>query len=170
VTISACSIDTCFLVDWALYSKRDLLFRAFQYCYIVEDVMDEVRSERTVEFLAEGLANGFFVIYPFRRDLEAIVREIITTTDPRVRRLDPPEAYALAIGLREGVVVLTENKGALALVKYVEKYRGITVWRSYELLVELARRGLINLNEELTRYERETGHRFPRARNTAQRG
>ncbi|AAL62759.1 MAG: hypothetical protein QW680_06710 [Pyrobaculum sp.] len=79
-------------------------------CYIIEEVLEEVRSDKTVEFVAEGLARGFFAIYPFRRELEPLVREIIIISDPRIRRLEPPEAYAIAIGYKEGAVVLTEKR------------------------------------------------------------
>ncbi|MCX8136378.1 hypothetical protein [Pyrobaculum aerophilum] len=81
-------------------------------CYIIEEVLEEVRSDKTVEFVAEGLARGFFAIYPFRRELEPLVREIIIISDPRIRRLEPPEAYAIAIGYKEGAVVLTEKRRA----------------------------------------------------------
>ncbi|MEZ0319107.1 MAG: hypothetical protein ABWK05_03815 [Pyrobaculum sp.] len=140
-----------------------MLFRIFDFCYLVDEVVDEVRSERAVEFLAEGLASGFFVFYPFRRELEPLVRQIVSLTDPRIRRLDPPEAYAVAIGLREGAVVLTENKGAIN-VKYIETFKNVKIWRSLELLRRAAELGFINLEEELERYEREAGHRFPRKR------
>lgn len=44
------------------------------------------------------------------------------------------------------------------------KYRTI-VWRSYELLREAYKRGLINnFEEELMKYGKETGHKFPRKR------
>jgi len=157
-----CSIDTCFLIDWARYSKRHLLYHLFQFCYVTEDVLNEVKSEKTVEFVAEGLSRGFLVIYPFKDSLEPIVRELITISHPQIRRLDPPEAYALAIGYREGAVVLTEKKGAVGVTRLVAKYSGVKVWRSVEVLRALAERGLINFEEEILTYERDTGHRFPR--------
>ncbi len=166
-----CSIDTCFIIDWARYSRRGLLYRLFDLCYITEDVVREIKSEVTAEFVAEGLARGFLAFYPFMDALEPIVRDVMSVRDPRIRRLDPPEAYAIAIGYREGAVVLTENKGAVALTRYVPKYSSVKVWRSIDVLRELAARGLINLGEELDRYERETGHRFPRREGgTAGRG
>ena len=161
------SIDTCFLIDWARYSRRGILEEIFEYCFITEDVLDEVRSDMTIAYVSHLLAEGFLVFYPFRRELEPLVRRLvdISARDPRIRVLDPPEAYALAIGVREGAVVLTENKGVLSLVKLYPEYSGVRVWRSLEVLREAYNRGLVeSLEEELRRYERETGHRFPRAR------
>ena len=160
-----CSVDSCFLIDWAKYRRRWIIEKIFSYCYIVEEVVAEIKSERSVAYLAELLAKGFLVFYPFKRDLEGIVREVIAESvrDSRVRTLDPPEAYALAIGVKEGCVVLTENKGVIELVRLNPKYAGLSVWRSYELLREASRLGLIeSLEEELKTYESETGHKFPR--------
>jgi len=159
------SVDTCFLIDWSRYSRRDVLERLFDYCYITEDVLDEIRSDATVAYVASLLAKGFLVFYPFKRELEPLVRRLvdISARDPRVRALDPPEAYALAIGIREGAVVLTENRGVLNLVALYPEYGSVRVWRSLEVLKEAYIRGLIgDLEGELERYERETGHRFPR--------
>ncbi len=153
-----------FLIDWAKYSRRELIIDLFDYCLVVDEVLNEIRSEDTIAFVSELLAKGFLVFYPFRREIEGLVREIVETSalDPRIRTLDPPEAYALAIGIREKAIVLTENKGVLNLVKYYPRYKA-TVWRSYELLRELFKMGLIDsFDEETKRYEEETGHKFPR--------
>ncbi|MGC9104392.1 MAG: DNA-binding protein [Candidatus Methanodesulfokora sp.] len=160
-----CSIDTCFLIDWSKYSGRDLLKRLFDYGFVVDEVLEEVKSENTLAYLSSLLAEGFLVIYPFKREIEPIVRAVVDTSarDPRVRTLDPPEAYALAIGIREVAVVLTENRGVMNIVRLYPEFSA-TVWRSYEIL----RRGyeltfISNFEEELRRYERETGHRFQKA-------
>ena len=111
-------------------------------------------------------------IYPFKDAVEGLVRRIVeaSTREPRVRRIDPPEAYALAIGLKEGAVVLTENKGVLSLVKLSPEFSGVQVWRSYEVLLEAYKRGILeDLEVELKRYEKETGHRFPRRRGRPRR-
>ena len=159
------SIDTCFLIDWARYRRRNILNRIFEYIFITEDVLLEVVSERTLEYVSKGLAEGFFVIYPFRREVEHLVRRAVelSARDPRVPALDPPEAYALAIAAREGAVCLTENRGVLLLVRYYEEFRHVKVWRSLELLRYAAERGLItDLEEELRIYGEDTGHVFPK--------
>lgn len=160
-------VDAKLLNEAPAWFVRRVLEEIFEYCFITEDVLDEVRSDATVAYVSHLLAEGFLVFYPFRRELEPLVRRLvdISARDLRIRVLDPPEAYALAIGVREGAVVLTENKGVLSLVKLYPEYSGVRVWRSLEVLREAYNRGLVeSLEEELRRYERETGHRFPRAR------
>jgi len=161
-----CSIDTCFLIDWARYSRREILEKLFDYCFITEDVLNEIKSELTLTYISSLLAKGFLVFYPFKRELELIVRDVIEVSvrDPRVRALDPPEAYALAIGVREGAVVLTENRGVISITKIYPQYSSVAVWRSYEVILEAYKRGIVsNFEEELRRFEVETGHRFPKA-------
>jgi len=161
------SIDTCFLIDWSRYRRRELLERAFEYVFVTEEVLSEVRTERTVEYVSELLARGFLVIYPFKSEVLPIVRRALelSTSDPRVPVLDPPEAYALAIAYRESCVCLTENKGVLRLVEYYDEFRGVRVWRSLELIEHLYERGLVrDLEEELERYSEDTGHVFPKER------
>lgn len=37
--------------------------------------------------------------------------------EPQIKVIDPPEALALAIAVRENCICVTENKGVLGLVK-----------------------------------------------------
>ncbi|MEM1545437.1 MAG: DNA-binding protein [Candidatus Methanomethylicia archaeon] len=159
------SIDTCFLIDWCRYSKRGVLEKIFDYCFIVDDVLREIKSDESLAYVSSLLSKGFLVFYPFKSELEPIVRRIIDLSvgDPRIRVLDPPEAYAFAIGIRENTIVLTENNGVLNLVRLYSEFSSIRVWRSFELLREAYKRGLINnFEDEVKIYERETGHRFPK--------
>ena len=159
------SMDTCFLIDWSRYSRRGLLEEAFDFVYVTEDVLREVASEETLTYVSGLLARGFLVIYPLRAEAASVARRAveISARDPRVPVLDPPEALALAMARLEGCVCLTENKGVLRLVQYYEEFSGVEVWRSLELLEHLYRAGLIeDLEAELERYSRETGHVFPK--------
>ena len=159
------SIDTCFLIEWCRYRRRELLTKAFRYAYVTEDVLAEIKSKPTLEFVSDLLSKGFLVIYPFRRQLESIIREIVTISvnDSRIRIIDPPEAYAFAIGLRENSVVLTENKGIIRLVElYGEKFP-VQVWGAYQLLKFLYENKYIqNFEEALRNYTLDTHHMFPK--------
>ena len=161
------SIDTCFLIDWSRYRGRRLLEEIFDYVFVAEEVLGEVKTEKTVEYISDLLAKGFLVIYPFKSELLPLVRRIleVSISDPRIPVLDPPEAYAFAIAYREDCVCLTENKGVLRLVEYYDEFREIEVWRSLELIEHLYRKGLIrDLEGELEKYSEDTRHVFPKKR------
>lgn len=162
------SLDTCFLIDWARYRNRKILEEVFKKGYIVEEVLNEIKSEATVTCLGELMARDFLVIYPFRAELHEIVRTAVqlSMTEPQIRVIDPPEALALAIAVREKCICVTENRGVLELAKIHKDLFNVQVWRSYEILKEAHRKGIIgNLSHELAIYEKDTGHKFPRREN-----
>ena len=45
--------DTSFLIDWAKYSKRDLLFKIFDTVWLPEAVLNEIKSENTVMWVVK---------------------------------------------------------------------------------------------------------------------
>jgi len=63
----------------------------------------------------------------------------------RLPSVDYPEAFCLVVGRRRGYVVLTENRGALIAADLLPAYRGVAVWRSFEVLWELVQRGLLGI-------------------------
>ena len=161
------SIDTCFIIDWSKYRKNYLLKKVFKYIFITEEVLNEVSSERTLEFVANLMIEGFLVIYPLKAELSPIIRKIldISMSDPRIPSLDPPEAYSFAIAYKENCICLTENKGVLRLTEYYNEFKEVRVWRSLELLKYLHSINLIeDLEKELENYSRDTGHVFPKKR------
>ena len=161
------SIDTCFIIDWSKYRKRHLLEKIFDYVFTTEEVLNEVSSENTLEYVLNLMIKGFLVIYPFKTELSPIVRKAleISVSDPRIPSLDPPEAYALAIAYKENCICLTENKGVLRLIEYYNEFKKVKVWRSLELFKYLYSKGLIeDFEKELENYSRDTGHVFPKKR------
>ena len=161
------SIDTCFIIDWSRYRKNYFLEKIFKYIFITEEIMNEISSEKTLEYLSRLLIKGFLIIYPFKTQLLSIIRRIldISITDPRIPSLDPPEAYAFAIAYKEKCICLTENKGIIRLIEYYDEFKGVKVWRSLELFKYLKNIGLIkDLERELENYSEDTGHVFPKKR------
>jgi len=160
--------DTCFVIDWARFSKRDLLFELFDAVFVPESVLSEVKSERTVEFLASALASGRAALYTETPDEVEEARKLVEETRRlRLPPIDLPEALCLAVGRRRGYVVLTENRGALAAAELLEPYKGVVVWRALELLAAAVLEGVAGLGPGAARelfeaYERETLHFFPR--------
>ena len=161
--------DTCFLIDWARFSLRDLLFKLFELVVVPEQVLAEVRSESTLLWIAREMGRERLQLFtPTPRQLEEASRLVrISYTIPGIRRLDMPEAVCLVMGREHGYVVLTENRGAIMVREAIPELSGVEVWRSLEVLRECLVRGLVEARGEedirdlFRRYERETLHVFP---------
>mgnify|MGYP000079451622 CR=1 FL=1 len=161
--------DTCFLIDWARFGLRDLLFGLFEVVMVPEQVLAEVRSEDTLRWLAREMGREKLQLFtPTPRQLEeaqALVRRSYAIAN--IRKLDIPEALCLVIGREFGYVVLTENRGALMIREVVPELSGVVIWRSLEVLKESMKKGLVEVHGEgdvralLDRYQRETLHIFP---------
>jgi len=157
--------DTCFLIDWAAWRRRNLLFRLFRTVFVPELVLREVRSERTLEWIVEGLSSGSLALFTETPGvLDLALRVVERSRLLPVRGVDLPEAVCLAVGKLRGYIVITENRGALAAADLLEELSGVAVWRALELITEGFRRGLLSGDPRsvFAEYERETGHRFPR--------
>jgi len=154
--------DTSFLVDWARYGRRDLLFQIFDVVYVPESVLRELKYPPAVDWVAESMASDKMALFTETAELEGEARRTMAMGRGRpLKRIDFPEALCLAAGLRFGYVVLTENGGAYFAPRFLGL--NVTVWRAFELLLEAWRRGLVeDLAAELRRYEEETLHLFRR--------
>ncbi len=157
--------DTCFLIDWSLWSKRNLLFKVFRVVFVPETVLNEVKSERTLEWLTNKLMAGTLALFTETPDVVEEARRLVelTRSVPNLRGVDLPEAICLIVGKRRKYVVLTENRGALMYVDFFNEQKNIIVWRSLEVIKEILKRKLLS-DDPLTvfrSYEEETKHRFP---------
>ena len=137
--------DTCFLIDWSYYSRRDLLFRLFDVVYVTESVLDEVGYDPTITWVSERLADGRMALLTEspQASSEAYRLMALSRLEPRMRDLDYPEAVCLALARALGAAVLTENRAAVLAPRLIEECRGVTVWRSLEVIRELILRGHI---------------------------
>ena len=167
--------DTCFLIDWARYRRRDILFKLFRTVFVPEQVLDEVRSETTVAWVAHGLAEGSLALYtPSHDEIEEAHRLIeLSHLHPQMPSMELPEALCLVVGRRRGYIVLTENRAALLAPRLLSDYSGVIVWRALEILLETVRRGVLepdcsNPRRLFDEYSSDTLHIFPsRALNRA---
>ncbi len=152
--------DTSFIIDWAKYSRRDVIFRLFELIWLPEAVLAEVRSEHTIAWIAGGLASENMAIFPDLPEIRGEALKIMEVSRKYpVKSLDYPEAFCLAVGRERKVIVLSENGGA-----YVAQFtflKGVKVWRAFEVLLELLKRGFVG-KEDFYTYQSETLHRFPR--------
>jgi len=162
--------DTCFLIDWARFSQRDLLFELFELVLVPEQVLAEVRSESTLLWLSRQLGRRRLRLFtPLPRQLEEAYRIVRASYAIHgLRRLDLPEALCLVVGREHGYMVLTENRGALMVREVLPELSDVVVWRALEVLRELLLRQHVSARSEeevralFRRYEEETLHIFPR--------
>ncbi|MGC8995029.1 hypothetical protein [Pyrobaculum sp.] len=155
--------DTCFLLDWVKFSRRDLLFDIFTTVWLPEPVLGEVRSEDTLTWISERLAQRKLSLIPELPELRARALSLMTAVASRlsIPLVDYPEAYCLEAGRELGAVVLTENRGALAVPRILPEYSGVVVWRSLEVLAQAVRLGKADCGV-FDRYREEALHEFPR--------
>ncbi len=159
--------DTCFLIDWARWRRRDALFGVFRTVFVPESVLGEVRSEATLSWVVESMAQGRLSLFTETPDLIEEARSLVERTRlvPGLRGVDLPEAVCLVAGRRWGYVVLTENRGALMAADILEEYRGVRVWRALEVIAAALRSGVIASSrpaEVFAEYEEDAKHFFPR--------
>ncbi len=155
--------DTSFLIDWARYSRRDLIYSLFELIHVPETVLAEVQSEATLTWIVDGLIGRRMALFTETEDVIAEARRITSLSRALpMRSIDLPEAVCLAAGMRHGYMVLTENGGAAMAPAFIDVLRDVRVARAIDVLYMLAQNGLIDLREEVARYQAETGHRFAR--------
>ncbi len=161
--------DTCFLIDWARYRKRDILFNLFDAVFVPEEVISEIRSENTIAWISRLLAEDKLSLYTTTPDEVEEARRLIeiSRTKPQMPSIDLPEAICLVVGRRRGYVVLTENRGALLAPLFLEEFKGVTVWRSLEVIFMAIKRGIMepdcnNVYRPFKEYSEDTLHIFPR--------
>jgi len=163
-----CVLDACFIIDWVRWSRRDLLWRVFDLAFIPELVLREVSTPQPLRALREWMAAGLATVYPSSRDLEEEALGLILRArrDPRVPRIDPPEALCATLARRIGAVVLTENRGLLRAYELArEEFAPAIVWNSLRLLAHLYASGLASASsfvELVAGYESEVKHAFSR--------
>ena len=161
--------DTCFIIDWARYRNREIIFRVFDIVFIPEAVLREIKSGTTITWVARGLASGKLSLYTESEDEVEEARSLII----RSRRIshmipvDLPEALCIVIGRRKGYTVLTENKGAIMATDIFDEYRGVIVWKALEILLTAQLEGVLSAgcndsSKVFKEYEEDTLHIFPR--------
>jgi len=159
--------DTCFLIDWSLWRRRDAIFELFRTIFVPETVMREVVSADTIEWITDALIKGVLSLFTETPDILEEARVLVekSRSIPVLRGVDLPEAICLVVGRRRGYIVLTENRGALMIADILEEYRKVKVWRALEVIANLIKKRLLRTRdptEIFNEYERETYHRFPR--------
>ena len=165
-------IDACFVIDWANYRGRRALKRMFKLLYVHEEVLEQIRTRRAVEFVGELFSEGVLRIYPWSESEESeflrLRDEVVA--DPRIPSLERPDILCLVIARSLNAPLLTENLGVHRVVQFHPRYAGLRVWTALELLENMVYAGVLSVGSpeeflELVReYEQDTAHVFKRRR------
>jgi hypothetical protein len=165
-----CVPDACFIIDWTRWSRRDLLWRVFSLGIVPEPVTREISTPQPLRVLREWMSAGFLTVHPSSRDLEDEALRLVVEArrNPRIPRIDPPEAVCVALARRIGAVVLSENRGAIRAYEAAgESLAPAIVWNSLRLLAHLYVTGAAtseSFEEVVAEYEQETKHAFSQRR------
>jgi len=161
-------VDACFIIDWSRYKRRDRISNLFDIIYIHEEVMDQIRSIRAVEFTAQLMRLGVLRIYPWSRieeeEFTRLRNEVLSNS--RIPALERPDLLCLIIARTLEAVLISENIGVHRVVQYHPEYMHLRVWTALEVLENLVYRGAISVNSTdefldiLKEYEEDTLHKF----------
>ncbi len=160
--------DTCFLIDWARYRWRSVLFKLFKTVFVPENVLGEVKSENTISWIAEAMARDELSLYtPAASEFEEAIKLVEKSRlHPKMPSLDAPEALCLVVGRRRGYIVLTENRAALLAPFVFSEYSRVVVWRSLEVLLKAVLTRALEVDcrdpgKPFKEYSEDTLHIFP---------
>ncbi len=153
--------DSSFLIDWARFSKRGLLFDVFQAIFVPETVMAELKTELVLSWIIDALSLQKMMLFPDIPELRAAALNLVVESRrySYLKSLDYPEAYCIVAARANGYTVLSENGGAYLAQFFTVK--DVKVWRAFEVLVELLRLGKI-VKQDFLKYQEETNHKFPK--------
>ena len=159
--------DTCFLIDWARYRNKDILFKIFDLVFISETVLREIKSDLTISWIASKLAENKLAFYTETDDeIEEARRLVLLSREiPHMISIDLPEALCLVVGRRRNFTVLTENKGAIMATEVFEEYKDVIVWRALEVLLVAHLERMIDIDckdplKHFRGYQEDTLHIF----------
>ena len=163
---STCVLDACFIIDWSRWRRRHLIKEIFSAGFMPEITLREVITEKPLRALRELILDGWLTIYPHFRELEEEAVSLILDArrDPRIPRIDPPEALCSILARRLGSALLTENRGIIRAYWLMrEKFSPAIVLNSLRLLAYICARGLTpetSFPELIEEYERDSNHSF----------
>jgi hypothetical protein len=161
--------DSCFLIDWARFRHRDVLFKLFRTVFVPEAVLREVKSESTLAWIASNLAKGHLALYTETSEVVSEATDIVENSrrTQHLVAVELPEAICLVVGRRRGYVVLTENRGLILYSRTSSKYEDVVIWRALEIIAMAILRRFLrvdcnDLEARFREYEEDTKHLFPR--------
>jgi len=159
--------DTCFLVDWARFGKKDCIKQIFNRLLITEEVLKEIESESTISLVTEWLVDGFLYLVPVSpidyAEVDRISR-IIADLPQIPTEVEKPELICLVLAKKYNCILLTENIGAIRITQWMDEYKEVRVWRAIEVLKEAIKNNILTGKslDIYKEYQIQTKHTFPK--------
>ena len=129
--------DTCFLINWLKYKRKDDIFKLFKLIMIPLPVLDELGPEGRA-LLGTWVIRGYVSFIPRLEFYDSEAYRIIELAKIRnLPKIDYPEAYCLVIASKRGYTVLTENKATKYITREINEYKHVMVLDSLDVLLFL---------------------------------
>ena len=156
--------DTCFLINWLKYKRKNDILKLFKLIMIPLPVLDELGSEGKA-LLGQWIIKGYISFIPRLEFYDSEAYRIIELAKIRsLPRIDYPEAYCLVVASKRNYVVLTENKATRYIVSEINEYKHVRVLDSLDVLLSLYGNDKSLLTKRMKEYMQDTGIIFSRKR------
>jgi len=163
--MGSAAIDTCFLINWARFSRREELELVFDRLFMPEPTFSEVKSDVALSLASEWLSRRFLVLVPVmptdEREIEAVLKFV--ADHPELPSIDPPELYAFLLAKRLSIPLRTDNKAPKRISLASEDFSSVLVLDSLDVLKLIAEKGH-DIAELVERFMEDTGFKFSRKR------
>ena len=154
-------LDSCFIIDWSKFKKRDTLFEVFEAVYITPDVLNELKSEDVIAWIGEKISSGEIIIYEADEEEKGKALEFVEATRkiPHYPSADFVEALGLIIAKRYNMILISENRAVLYAPLTFPEFSSVSVWRGIDILAQIAR-DCSELDQLIDEYEAQTLRRY----------
>ncbi|MCK4614898.1 MAG: type II toxin-antitoxin system VapC family toxin [Thermoplasmata archaeon] len=159
-------IDACFIIDWSRYRRKEILKKVFRKLYITESVLGELKSESTISFVGDMIADEYLALFDISSEHPDVI-DLMSGYNARniEPNIDAPEATALVLALVSGSkYLLSENKATYSASLF-ERFEDIEVWGAMDVIKEAILRGVLATSDPkkyFDEYSIDTSHSFKR--------
>lgn len=162
-------IDTCFLVDWVDYKRRDILKLVFDEIILLSEIEKEISDQKARKNIRNWMDDRFMkFIRPSQRDINDAIE---LTTDSYLSTLIGEIHYADALIVAhakntEIKNIISENHAVIHLPLHHPLYRDVVVLTAGDVILHAAKKGNINVKSAedfvnmLDEYQKETKRKY----------
>ncbi|MCD6456564.1 MAG: hypothetical protein J7K81_07250 [Methanophagales archaeon] len=162
-------IDTCFLVDWVDYRRRDILKLIFDEVILLSEIEKEISDQKARKIIRNWMDERFMkFIRPSQRDInEAIELTTNSYLSTLIGEIHYADALIIAHAKNTGIKnIISENHAVLHLPEHHPLYMDVVVLTAGDIILHAAKMGYINVRSEddfaniLGEYQKETKRKY----------